>query len=347
MPMRIRNVLIQTLFSLITIMVFTILPSTSVAIAGDVGIVIDLVLLPATQTVEVDDVFSINIEAQCNGQDVTGISAFLDFDPTYLQVQSVTPGVTLDLVIQNTYDNTAGTIDYSAGTLTTPYPSDTFTIATVTFKKIDEVNSTLINFSTNFPRESNVDYGGTSKLRNLTGATVVTPNTSKGPIETVDGEDEVDSETEERDNLPSPALKPAVFSMENLVISPTEVVAGESVTISMKVINTGGMQGSYTLNLKINGAIEAVKVVTLVAGESKTVSFTVSKDTEGDYSVEIDSQTGEFTVLPTSSKPTGEFTVSPTSSRTNWPLIGGIIAAVIVVGIIIMFLIIIWRRVRG
>jgi hypothetical protein len=198
-------------------MVLVIMQTASVAIAGDVGAVVDLVLLPADQTVEVGDVFDIIIKAQCNGQDVTGISAYLDFDPNYLEVQSVTPGITLDLVLQNTYNNKERTIDYSAGTFTSPFPGGNFTVATVTFKKIKEVVSTSISFHTNYPRGTNADYGGASKLRNLKETTITTLNTttnSNGSAE------EGNDENVEEDNSSSTTLKPAAFSTANLIISP-------------------------------------------------------------------------------------------------------------------------------
>jgi hypothetical protein len=164
----------------ISLVFFTVMITMVVSIpqvkAADVGVVVDLVLLPPIQTAEMYDVFDITIEAQCNGQDVDGISAYLDFDPTYLEVKSVTPGAALPTVLENNYNNTAGTINYSAGKLGKPYPSGTFTVATVTFKKVAEVANTSIDFHTELPRETWAGYGGTPKLRDLTGAIVIFDN---------------------------------------------------------------------------------------------------------------------------------------------------------------------------
>jgi len=103
---------------------------------------------------------------------VSGVSAFLDFDPTYLEVQAITPGTTLPTVLQNVFDNNAGTIDYSAGKLGAPFPSGTFTVVTITFLAKAAVDTTSIAFHTEFPRETNADYGGTSVLRSASGVTV-------------------------------------------------------------------------------------------------------------------------------------------------------------------------------
>jgi hypothetical protein len=324
--MRIGKILLQALLSLITIMALTTIPTTSVVIAGDVGAVVDLVLQPATQTVVVGNVFSITIEAQCNGQDVSGVSAYLDFDPDYLEVQSITPGTALPTVIQNTYDNIAGTIDYSAGKMGAPFSSGTFTVATVSFKKINAVASTSISFYTTLPRKTDADYGGASKLRNLSGATVtISGNTPTNPADVVSGGNDGNIKTVEKDELP-PALPNLVtLSLENLIVSPTEVLVGEPVTISIRVTNTSEVGGSYTVKLKINGLVEETKEIALAAGSSQTVSFAVSMEKAGDYNVEIDGQSSEFRV-------------SSAPSKTNWPLIGGIIAAIAVIGFITIFL---------
>jgi hypothetical protein len=90
--------------------------------------------------------------------------------------------------------------------------------------------------------------------------------------------------------------------------------------------------------------VEETKAVTLATRARQTVSFIVSKGTEGDYSVEIDGKTGKFTVSPALSEVTSEAILPPTApSKANWLLIGGIIFIVL---IIVCFRII-WRRARS
>ena len=173
---------IHVSLALLIVLALVVMPTPRSASAGDVGAVVDLVLLPSSQTVDIGEIFDITIEAQCNGQDIHGVDVFVDFDPNYLEVQSVTPGTTLSMVIQNIYDNAVGTIDYSAGTWTEPLPCDTFTVATISFKALDSTASTPINFHTTFPRETNADFGGESKLRDLFGATVTITETLTGDV---------------------------------------------------------------------------------------------------------------------------------------------------------------------
>lgn len=89
---------------------------------------------------------------------------------------------------------------------------------------------------------------------------------------------------------------PAAFEMSQLSVLPTEVNAGETVTISAVVTNTGQVEGSYTVTLKINGAVEATQAVTLTGGQTTTVTFEVARDVAGTYQVDVSGLTGSFAV---------------------------------------------------
>lgn len=102
-----------------------------------------------------------------------------------------------------------------------------------------------------------------------------------------------------------------------LSISPSEVGFGEEVTISVTLINTGDVEETYEVVLKIDGVVEDTKEVTIGAGTSKTVTFATSRDVAGTYTVSAGGLSGSFVV--------GE----GAPSVLNWWLIGGIIAAVV------------------
>ena len=90
---------------------------------------------------------------------------------------------------------------------------------------------------------------------------------------------------------------------------------------------------------------EATKDVALNAGGSEEVTFTTTKDVAGSYSVNINGLSASFTVKekPTPPPPTTPVPTPTPAPATNWPLISGIIAGVVVVGLII-FLVAIRRR---
>ena len=134
----------------------------------------------------------------------------------------------------------------------------------------------------------------------------------------------------------------AVFSASDLSISPSEVNIGETVTISVLVANTGNAAGDYEVTLKINDVAEAEKDVTVAAGASEKVTFTRAKDEAGSYSVVVDELSGSFTVAvapPPEVAPPSEVAPPEVEALINWPLIGGIIAAVIVVGSVTFILV--------
>ncbi len=123
--------------------------------------------------------------------------------------------------------------------------------------------------------------------------------------------------------------EPATFSVSYLSVSPRlEVEPGETVTITVLVANTGGESGSYTVVLKINGVKEAEERITVAAGGTETVAFSVTREEPGNYTVDVDGLSGSFTVVALV-KPAG----------VNWPVLGGVIGGVIVVGLIIYFLV--------
>ncbi len=128
--------------------------------------------------------------------------------------------------------------------------------------------------------------------------------------------------------IPTPTPAPATFAISGFSVTPSVVKPTEQVIISAVVTNTGGSEGSYTVVLKINGVEEARKEVTLGAGKSETVSFTVKKDVTGIYTVNIDDKTGQFTV-------TVPPPIAPPAKPVNWALIWGIVGGVIVLGLIL------------
>jgi len=479
---------IGTLLSLVVVFSLNVLPAPQPVMADDVGEVVDLVLSPTNQTVNPGETLTIVIEVQCNGQDVTGISAFLDFEADCLEVLSVTPGSTLPVVLQNIYDNSAGTIDYSAGKLGRPFENNTFTLAIISFKATGVVSSTPIIFHATGIRTTKADYGGASKLNNTAGATVTVvsgTSTSDGTttplpepepgitdvssaitaegvftkVTIAQSEDEACKLTIDKGTIaltkdrkpigeiiitgtegpPAPpqrakvlspvynlgpdgatfeppitltvtyapgeipqgieerelaiacwnaeagewvelvsnvdtntntvtasvqhftafailgyetVVEPAAFNISSLNISPPEVGIGEEITIIVSIANTGGEAGSYQVTLKINGVPEASKHVTVDEGSSQEVSFATSKDTVGNYSVDVNGLTGSFKVgeeaissmppedeegaapSPTPSSPP-PVPPAPQAKPINWPMLWGVIGGVIVVGILI------------
>jgi len=89
---------------------------------------------------------------------------------------------------------------------------------------------------------------------------------------------------------------PAKFSVTSLDLNSAQVEPGQEVLVTVNVTNIGGCEGSYALNLTINGAVEQTKTVTLAPLASDTVTFTVTKEEPGSYTISVDGLTKEFSV---------------------------------------------------
>ncbi len=141
-----------------------------------------------------------------------------------------------------------------------------------------------------------------------------------------------------KEKVVPPEPEPAAFSVTGLIIYPTSVEIGESITIRVSVANTGDLSGTYTATLKIDNIVVETKDVTLEGGTSETVVFTTSRDTAGTYTISIDGQSDTFAVR--------EAPEEPAAKQINWWLIGGIIAGVIAISIIV-WLVVMHRRLEG
>lgn len=118
--------------------------------------------------------------------------------------------------------------------------------------------------------------------------------------------------------------EPAAFSVSNLSIQPAQVQPNEAVNFSVLVDNTGGTEGSYAVVLKINGAVEADKTITIAAGGSQTVTFSVTRKEASSYTVAVDGLSAVFTVVaaPATFEPivitgSGDKTSSPFTVTTK------------------------------
>ena len=123
-----------------------------------------LVISPSVSTVAAGQDFDVVLQVQAGTQLVDGAAAYLNFDPTYLQVITTTPGSTLPDVILNDFNNSTGELNFAAGKLSGDKPTGTFTLATVTFHALVVTDSTGIHFYDVDPRKSDITFGGYSIL---------------------------------------------------------------------------------------------------------------------------------------------------------------------------------------
>lgn len=110
-------------------------------------------------------------------------------------------------------------------------------------------------------------------------------------------------------------LKPAGFEVVSLDILPNPVKVGEETTITITIENVGETDDTYTATVILDGLVEQTMDVTLAGGATKPVSFSLSKDSPGSYSVKIGGQEAVLRVWQP--LPTGTHLVSKRQGRAK------------------------------
>jgi hypothetical protein len=82
-----------------------------------------------------------------------------------------------------------------------------------------------------------------------------------------------------------------------LAVSPQIVMEGDSVTISANVTNDGGSAGIFEALLSLDGAEVDNKEISINAGETETVLFTISADAPGLHEIALNELTGSFSIF--------------------------------------------------
>ena len=67
-------------------------------------------------------------------------------------------------------------------------------------------------------------------------------------------------------------------------------------SVTVLITNTGTAAGSFEAVLKINGEVEETKEIILDVGASQEVTFTVTRDISGSYSIDVNGLSGFLTV---------------------------------------------------
>ncbi|MFQ5342788.1 MAG: cohesin domain-containing protein, partial [Anaerolineae bacterium] len=230
-------------------------PTPSPTSAGQVV----LAVVPVTTTVGVGETFSITLETRAGTQLVDGASAYLNFDPTVLQVVTVTAGSALPVVLQNDVDNGAGQVNFVAGVeISNPnYPSGTFTLATVTFRATAGSAGTPLVFNVAMPRKSDVTASGLGSVLDRTENGTVVIGTSLVGSVTLQG----------RPAPPDPSW--SVPLSLSLTLSGESVPAYEftpTTDESGTCTVSGIAPGTYQAQVKNGHTLQNTQTVTLTAG---------------------------------------------------------------------------------
>jgi len=91
-------------------------------------------------------------------------------------------------------------------------------------------------------------------------------------------------------------LKPAEFVASGLSITPLTMKPSDTATVSVTITNTGEVQGTYKVTLKLNGITETSQDVTIAGGASEKLAFIVTRSTPGSYDISIDGLSAKLIV---------------------------------------------------
>ena len=129
----------------------TVLMDTNKAITANFALDAPIYLDPPTvAAIPVNNTFTMDIKTSVlAGQQISGVQAFLQFNPAKLQVVDasgdagvqIAPATDLPDVVTNTVDNLNGTINFASTNNGGPFPTGPFTLATITFQAIAETGT--------------------------------------------------------------------------------------------------------------------------------------------------------------------------------------------------------------
>jgi hypothetical protein len=96
---------------------------------------------------------------------------------------------------------------------------------------------------------------------------------------------------------PAPPTNMANIIVQSATIATTQVAPGEKVNVAATVTNTGGSNGAAKITLYVNGQEAESRGVTLSSGQTAPVSFSISRNEPGTYTVYVNGvPAGSFVV---------------------------------------------------
>jgi len=101
------------------------------------------------------------------------------------------------------------------------------------------------------------------------------------------------------------------FEYVNLQISPQQIMAGDTISVSIELKNVGTAKGICPVTLSINEEEIEGREVSIESGETKTVTFTIAGKSPGTYKIDINNYFTTITVLRPAEFKLEKLSVSP------------------------------------
>jgi hypothetical protein len=91
-------------------------------------------------------------------------------------------------------------------------------------------------------------------------------------------------------------VRPAELELSDLKVSRPEAALGETITVSVTAENIGDLSGEFSVELYVNDEKQETKNIQMEGTETATLSFEVTRDTEGECVVKVGDLTASYTV---------------------------------------------------
>jgi len=136
---------------------------------------VSLEIAPSSSTVAPSETFTITVQVTSGtAQSVDDVAAYLEFDPTVLQINTLTPlGAAAGLpteTVAPSFDNVLGQIDYGVSAEGPP-PMAPFDLLTIEFEAI-AAGDVVLSFASTAPRSSDASLSGSSVLTGTVSASI-------------------------------------------------------------------------------------------------------------------------------------------------------------------------------
>ncbi len=185
----------------------------------------------------------------------------------------------------------------------TPASGDSKTVVTITGKNF--LGATVVSFgnvpTSQYHVDSNtqitaiVGTNATGKVRVTTPAgTAISTTNFNSQIGTTPHGASISGMTA---TTPQGPVSLPTVSVRSASLSATRIAPGTPITVTADVVNTGTVNGSDSIKVYVNGELENSQGVTVNSGSSTPVTFTVTRNEPGTYSVYVGgASAGSFTV---------------------------------------------------
>jgi len=128
-------------------------------------------------------------------------------------------------------------------------------------------------------------------------------------------------DTVDNDDLDDNDLDNEDFEISELVVSSSEVEAGNAVVIWVKVGNNDDKQGTFEIDLLIDGIVEDSEAIILDPDESEIVPFTVVKNQIKTYTVSVGDFSTTFKVVESQEEDIPELNDAPENYKLSVPVV--------------------------